>query len=154
MTLETADSEDEDNVVEIQKKIAKSHYSELKERSLLKLFMNAVPAILFTVAAVWFYFGVEEGTPFIGQFYNDGLSFVLLTLIIASILCWGLFFWIQVKRNHEQAALWEQSMKIYEDLMNTEKELKQKSDEERRRVSRESAEQLQREVLMNENKAY
>lgn len=152
MTEEAAD--EEDNVEEIKKKVAKSHYSELKERSLFKLFLNAVPAILFTIAAVWFYFGVEEGTPFIGQFYNDGLSFVLLTLIIASILCWSLFFWIQVKRNHEQAALWEQSMKVYEELMNTEKELKQKSDEERRRVSRESAEQLQREVLMNENKVH
>lgn len=154
MTVEAVGGNDEDNVVEIQKKVAKSYYSKLKERSLFKLFLNAVPAFLFTVAALWFYFGVEEGTPFIGQFYSDGLSFVLLTLIIASILCWGLFFWIQVKHNHEQAALWEQSMKIYEDLMNTEKELKQKSDEERRRVSRESAEQLQREVLMNEKKAY
>lgn len=130
-----------------QIEVAKKHYTNLREESLISLILYMIPALVFTAAAFWFYFGVEEQTPFIGQFYSSGLNFVLLSLIIASIVCWGIFFWIQVKRSHERAKLWKDSLKSYEELIINESKFK--TEEERRLAARESVKNVNKKFPKN-----
>jgi len=127
---------DDESPVEVQTQVAKKHFTHLRHASLRSVLLNSIPAVLFTIGAFALYTAVEEQNPFIRQFYTDGLSFVMLACIIAAVICWGLFFWIQVRNSQKRAALWRQAMESYESLVASESQFKTK--EEKREASRRS----------------
>lgn len=137
-------SSDEGSPLEVQTKVAKGYFTDLRHASLRSLLLNAVPAILFTIGAISLYAAVEEQNPFIRQFYNDGISFILLACIIAAVICWGLFFWIQVRNSQKRAALWRQAMENYESLVVSESQFKTSA--EKREASRKSIKRAREEM--------
>ena len=127
----------------IQIETAKKHFGSLYQESMLKVVLYSIPALVFTISSVVLFVRSEEGFNFNGMSYMVP-GYVSLLMIVAAIICWGLFFWLKVRSSHKQAELWRKSMESYENLVLSESKLK--TEEEKKAASRRSLRRAQREM--------